>query len=402
MIAERVDLRVSPELESDLKSMRTTAGVVGLIGVAATIAGAFLDSAQFFRSYLWSYVFWLGISIGCLSWLMIQYLSGGAWGVMCRRVCESAAKALPLWLVLFVPLIIGIPSLYSHSWANPSVVAHDPVLQHKAPYLNTTFWIVRGFIYLLGWSLLQFLLNRLSDREDREGGVLPRQRMAAISAPGLIFNAFAITFMAIDWIQSVNPDWYSTMFGLLFLAGQLLSSMSFIVAVLVTLSSRPPMSQILTKRHMHDLGKLMLATTMLFAYFSFSQFLITWAGNLPEEIPWYKHRLQGGWDTMGMILVFLHFVLPFALLLSQDIKKDFPKIRAIAILIIVARCAGVFWETVPEFFPNQPLHISWLDFTAPIGLGGVFIAFFLTNLMKRPLVAPNNPKLEEALAHGRR
>lgn len=401
MTAERVDFRVSPELESDLKSLRTKAGAIGILALLATIAGAFLDSPQFFRSYLFAYVFWLGLSIGCLAWLMTQYLSGGAWGVMCRRVCEAAVKAFPMWLVLFVPLIFGIPFLYGNSWANPNVVAHDPILQHKVAYLNTTFWIVRSFVYLIGWSLLALLLTRWSDREDREGGLKPRQTMAAISAPGLIFTAFAVTFMATDWIMSVNPDWYSTMFGLLFIAGELLSSMSFIVAVLVMLSDRLPMSELLTKRHMHDLGKLMLATTMLFAYFSFSQFLITWAGNLPDEIPWYKHRLEGGWETMGSVLVFAHFALPFALLLSQDIKKDFKKLRMVAILIIVARCVGVFWETVPEFFPGH-LHVSWMDFTAPIGLGGVFIAMFVTNLMKRPLVAPNEPKLEEALAHGRR
>jgi hypothetical protein len=401
MIAQRADFRVTSELETKLKSLRSTAGAIGVIFLALTIVGAFMDAPQFFRSYLYSYVFWVGISVGCLNWLMVQYLSGGAWGVMSRRICESAAKCFPLWLVLFVPLILGISSLYSNSWANPNVVAHDPVLQHKAPFLNAPFWIARGFIYLAGWSLLAFLLNRQSDIEDRDGGVKPRHTMAKISAPGLIFSAFAVTFMATDWVMSVNADWFSTMFGLLFIAGQAFSSISFIVAVLVMLSAYRPMSEFLTKRHMHDLGKLMLTTTMLFAYFSFSQFLITWAGNLPEEIPWYKHRLAGGWEIMGTILVFGHFALPFALLLSQDLKKDFKTIRAIALLMIVARVVGVFWETVPEFFPEH-LHVSWMDFTAPIGLGGIFIALFLTYLMKRPLIPPNNPKLEEALAHGRK
>jgi hypothetical protein len=401
MIASRADFRISTDLENDLKSLRVKAGAIGLIGIVLTVVGAFVDQPQFFRSYLFAYVFWLGISIGCLAWLMVQYLTGGAWGVMSRRVCESAAKVLPVWLILFVPLILGISSLYGNSWANPAVVAHDKVLQHKQPYLNATFWIVRGFIYLGGWTLLSFLLNKWSDTEDREDTRVPRQTMARISAPGLIFSAFAVTFMATDWVMSVNPDWFSTMFGLLFIAGQALSSMAFIIMVLVMLSNRPPMSEYLTKRHMHDLGKLLLATTMLFAYFSFSQFLITWAGNLPEEIPWYKHRLEGGWEIMGTILVFAHFILPFCLLLSQDIKKDFKAIRAVAILVLVARCAGVFWETEPEFFPGH-LHVSWIDFTAPIGLGGLFVALFITNLMKRPLIPPNNPNLEEALAHGRR
>jgi hypothetical protein len=401
MIAQRADFRVSPELETGLKSLRVKAGAIGIVFLMITVIGAFLDAPQFFRSYLYSFVFWMGISVGCLAWLMIQYLTGGAWGVMVRRICESAAKAIPMWLILFVPLIFGIPFLYGNSWANPNVVAHDPVLQHKALYLNPTFWIVRAFIYLAGWSLLSFLLNRWSDIEDRDGGVKPRQTMAAISAPGLIFSAFAVTFMSTDWIMSVNADWFSTMFGLLFIAGEALSSMSFIVAVMVMLSNYKPMSEFLTRRHMHDLGKLMLATTMLFAYFSFSQFLITWAGNLPEEIPWYKHRLAGGWESLGLFLVIGHFALPFALLLSQDLKKNFKAIRAVAILIIVMRLIGVFWETVPEFFPDH-IHVSWMDFTAPIGFGGIFVALFLTNLMRRPLIPPNNPRLEEALAHGRK
>jgi hypothetical protein len=401
MIAQRADFRVGPALETDLKSMRTKAGALGIIFLILTVAGAFVDTPQFFRSYLYAYVFWVGITVGCLVWLMVQYLSGGAWGVMSRRVCEAAAKVMPMWVLFFVPLILGIQYLYGNSWANPSVVAHDPVLQHKAPFLNVPFWIARGFVYLGGWSFLALILNRWSGIEDREGGVKPRQTMAKISAPGLIFSAFAVTFMSTDWVMSVNPHWFSTMFGLLFIAGEALSSLSFIIAVLVMLSNQLPMSEYLTRRHMHDLGKLLLAATMLFAYFSYSQFLITWAGNLPEEIPWYLHRLSGGWEALGFFLVIGHFALPFSLLLSQDLKKNFKKLRAVAIMLIVMRVIGVFWETVPEFFPGH-LHVSWMDFTAPIGLGGLFVAAFLNNLMQRPLIPPNNPNLEEALAHGRK
>jgi hypothetical protein len=395
-----VDYRVSPELETDVKSLRTKAGAVGLIGLALTIVGAFVDKDQFFRSYLWAFVFWVGLSVGCLAWLMVQYLTGGAWGVMIRRICEASIKTIPIWLVFFVPVIIGIPILYGTSWANPELVAHDAVLRHKAPYLNTTFFIIRGFVYLGVWSFCGWFLNKWSDREDREGGVIPRQTMAKLSAPGIIFWGFAVTFMATDWVMSVNAHWFSTMFGLLFIAGQGLSSLSFIICVMVLLSAFRPMSQLITPRHMHDLGKLLLANTMVFAYFSFSQFLITWAGNLPEEIPWYKHRLQGGWESLGLFLVIGHFALPFALLLSSDLKKNFKMLRAVAVWIIVMRLIGVFWETMPEFFPDH-IHVSWMDFTAPLGIGGIWLAFFLTNLLQRPLIPPNNPNLEEALAHGR-
>ena len=400
MITASVDYRISAELETDIKSLRTKALVAGVVFLALTILGAFLDKEQFFRSYLWSFVFWVGLSVGCMAWLMMQYLTGGAWGVMIRRVAESAAKTIPMWIVLFVPIIFGIKYLYGNSWANADLVARDPVLHHKAPYLNAPFFIARAFIYLGGWSFCAWFLNMWSDREDREGGVKPRQTMAKLSAPGLIFYVFAVTFMATDWIMSVNADWFSTMFGLLFIAGQGLSSMSFIICVMVMLSGRKPMSELLTARHMHDLGKLLLANVMLFAYFSFSQFLITWAGNLPDEIPWYKHRLNGGWEILGLFLIIGHFALPFALLLSSDLKKNFKMLRRVAVLIMVMRLIGVFWETVPEFFPDH-IHVSWMDFTAPIGIGGVWLAFFLTNLLKRPLIAPNNPNLEEALAHGR-
>lgn len=400
MTTASVDFRISTELESDIKSLRTKAVALGLIGLILTIVGLFVDKEQFFRSYLWAFVFWVGLSIGCLAWLMIQYLTGGAWGVMIRRVVESAAQTIPMWLVLFVPIIFGIPFLYGNSWANANLVAHDPVLRHKAAYLNTPFWIARAFIYLGGWSFCAWFLNMWSDREDRDGGIKPRQTMAKLSAPGLIFYVFAVTFMATDWIMSVNAEWFSTMFGLLFVAGQGLSSMSFVICVMVMLSAREPMSELLTTKHMHDLGKLLLANVMLFAYFSFSQFLITWAGNLPDEIPWYKHRLAGGWESLGLFLVFGHFALPFALLLSSDLKKNFKMLRRVALLIIAMRMIGVFWETVPEFFPDH-IHVSWMDFTAPIGLGGVWVALFLTNLLKRPLIPRNNPNLEEALAHGR-
>ena len=394
------DFSVSPELSDTLKSLRTKAGALGVIGLGLTTVGAFMDQTQFYRSYLWTFIFWVGLSVGCLAWLMVQYLTGGAWGVIIRRICESSAKTLPLWLLLFVPVIMGIPVLYGHSWANATLVAHDKVLQHKAPYLNTTFFVIRGFIYLGGWALLGFLLNRISDREDREGGKKPSSTMAKIAAPGLIFWAFAVTFMATDWALSVNPHWYSTMFGLLFIAGQGLSSLSFIVCIVVLLSFHKPMSNIITPRHLHDIGKFMLANVMVWAYFSFSQFLIIWAGNLPDEIPWYMERLRGGWQYVGLTLVIGHFALPFALLLSRDLKRNFRLLRGIAIFILVIRFVDVYWQVAGDYTPGE-LHISWMDLTSLMGIGGLWFAFFLTNLMQRPLIPVNTPELEEALAHGR-
>jgi hypothetical protein len=400
VISQSIDFRLSPELASDVRSLRTKALALGVAGAGLTVVGAFLNIAQFYQSYLWATVFWLGVAVGCLAWLMVQYLTGGAWGVVIRRVCESSAKTIPLFLLLFIPIILGIPYLYGNSWGNPALVAQDEVLRHKQPYLNTPFFIIRGFIYLGGWSFCGWFLNKWSDREDRSNGIRPRQMMAKLSAPGLIFWAFGLTFLATDWVLSIEPHWFSTMFGLLFMAGQGLSSMSFIVVIMVMMSYRRPMSEILTPRHLHDLGKLLLANVMVWAYFSFSQFLITWAGNLPEEIPFYLQRLRGGWGYVALILVFGHFALPFALLLSRDLKRNFKFLSMIAIFIFCMRFVDVYWLVAPDFHPGH-FSIHWMDFTAPIGIGGIWLALFFSNLLKRPIIPPNNPNLEEALAHGR-
>jgi hypothetical protein len=400
MTGQRRDFRISPELETKLKSMRTMALGAGAVGMLATIAGFFVDSNQFYHSYLWTFMFWVGLSIGCLGWLMIQYLTGGNWGVMIRRVAESSAKSLPLWLLFFIPVIIGIPVLYSHSWANAALVAKDPVLQHKQPYLNTPFWVIRGFIYLGGFALLGFLLNRLSDREDREGGSGPLKAMAKISAPGMIFLIFGITFYSTDWALSLSAHWYSTMYPLLFIAGTGLSAIAFIIVMMVTLSEEQPLKQLMTHRHLHDIGKFMLANVMLWAYFSFSQFLIIWAGNLPEEIPFYKQRQVGGWQYVALALILGHFCLPFALLLSRDLKRNFKFLRRIAIFVILIRMVDVYWLVAGEYTPGH-LNISWMDFTSLIGIGGIWFFVFLGILLSRPILPMNTPDLEEALAHGR-
>src|SRR5437764_14820192 len=224
--------------------------------------------------------------------------------------------------------------------------------------------------------------------------------MAALAGPGLLFWGFTVTFMAIDWILSIDPKWFSTMFGLLFIANQSLTAMAFLITVMVLLSYRRPMSEILTATHLHDLGKLLLALVMVWAYFSFSQFLIIWAGNLPEEIPWYIERLRGGWEFIGLALVVGHFALPFALLLSRDLKRNFKLLASIAVFVIFMRFVDLYWLITPSF-RTSGFGLSFLDFTIPIGLGGLWLAYFLFQLEKRPLMPLNAPHLEEVLEHGR-
>ena len=398
MTAAAMDFQVSAELRADLHRWRTRALIVGIAGAVLCAAGFFASPSQFYRSYLWAYLFVVGLSAGSLAWLMLQYLTGGAWGVVIRRPCEAAARTLPLVALMFVPVFIGIPNLYQ--WSHPNLVAADEVLRHKHAYLNIPFFTIRAALYLGGWFLLGRLLNAWSAREDREGGTRWHKRMAALAGPGLIFWGFAVTFMAIDWVLSLDPGWFSTMFGLLFIAGQTLSSMAFLIAVMVLLSYRKPMSEVLTPRHLHDLGKLLLAMVMVWAYFSFSQFLIIWAGNLPKEIPWYLERMKGGWQFVALALVVGHFALPFALLLSRDLKRNFKLLASIAVFILLMRLVDLYWTVAPDFLKGS-FGLSWMDFAAPAGIIGIWLAYFLTQLERRPLIPMNDPNLEEALQHGR-
>jgi hypothetical protein len=399
MTAAVLDFSVSAELRADIRRWRGRFLVLGIIGAILLALAWVTTPTQFYRSYLWAYIYVLGFAAGSLAWLMLQFLTGGAWGVVVRRPAEAAARTLPFLLLLFIPIAIGHTSLYP--WAQPSVVAADPVLQHKQVFLNLPFWLLRAVVILGGWSFLGYYINRWSAIEDREGSRPAHTRMSHISGPGLVFWAFGVTFIAIDWAMSLNPDWFSTMFGLLMVAGESLTGIAFLITTLVFLSQRRPMNEVTTPRHLHDVGKLMFANVMLFAYFGFSQFLIIWAGNLPEEIPWYVERLRGGWEYVALAIVFGHFALPFALLLSQDLKKNYKLLRNVAIFVLVMRMVDVYWLVVPDASKGAALAPTWVDLAALIGIGGIWATLFLTQLEKRTLVPANDIHIVGALEHGR-
>ena len=398
MTTSALDFSVSTELRADLRTWRTRAAIAGVVGAVLCAVGFFQSPTQFYRSYLWSYLFVVGLSVGSLTWLMLQYLTGGAWGVVVRRPCEAAARTLPLVALMFAPILIGIPNLYQ--WSHAKAVAADEVLQHKHVYLNVPFFLGRAALYLAGWLFLAWFFNRWSAAEDLDGRGPAHRKMGAMAGPGLIFWGFSVTFMAIDWVLSIDPHWFSTMFGLLFMVGQGLTAMAFLIALMVLLSYRRPMSEILTPRHLHDLGKFLLALVMVWAYFSFSQFLIIWAGNLPKEIPWYIERLRGGWQYVGLALVLGHFALPFALLLSRDLKRNFKLLAGIAVFVLLMRLVDLYWLVAPDF-TKGPFSPSWMDVAAPAGVVGLWLAYFLWQLEKRPLMPLHDPQLQEALEHGR-
>ena len=392
------NFNITSELAAGITRYRNTAAFLGLLGIIACVAGWVMEPVQFYRSYLVGYFFWFGISLGSLALLMVQHLSGGAWGMVIRRILEAGSRTLMFMPILFVPLLFGIPSLYE--WADAGKVAHDAILQKKQLYLNAPFWIGRFVLFFLIWNLMSFLLNKWSKREDSEGGFKYAASMEKLSGPGVVIYVFTVTFAVTDWIMSLTPHWFSTIFGFLTVVSQGLSVYCFAVTVLVLLATQEPLAQVITKKHLHDLGKLMLAFVMLWAYMSFSQLLIIWSGNLPEETSWYQHRMNNSWIYVGAVLLFLQFVLPFLLLLSQTLKRNPKRLMMLAVFILVMRLIDVFWLVEPNF-NTDGFHLSWLDIAAPLGVGGVFVALFLMELAKRPLMPLGAPDLQKALAHGR-
>ena len=376
--------------------MRRRSLIAGVIGAIAMVVGVFVEPAQFFRSYLLGYVFWTGVTLGCLALLMLQHLSGGQWGFLIRRPCEAAIKNFPLMLVLFVPLFFGLGHLYH--WAHASELAHDIVLRNKVMWLRTPWFIARVFIYFFAWIAMAALLNRLSAAQDLAGDdvaerVRIRRRLTAISGPGLVLWALTVTFMAVDWVMSLDPHWASTIYGMLFMAGEALSALSLLIVVLLILKKYPPFSEILEPVHFHDLGKLLLAFVMLWAYFAYSQFLIIWAGNLPDEIPWYLDRTHGAYRALALAIIVLHFALPFAMLLSRDLKRNARKLAMVASLLIIMRYLDLFWLIAPNPLPGTEhgLGFSWMDIAAPLAIGGIWMAIFFWQLETRPLVPVRDP-----------
>lgn len=382
-----------------LARFRTRALIVGVIGLIAGAVGAMGNIDQFYRSWLIGFLFCMGLSMGSLALLMLQHMSGGQWGMVGRRVFEAASRNLPVVALMFIPLFFGLPKLFI--WARPEAVAADHILQMKQPYLNVPFFIGRAVLYFAVWMLCSFLLNKWSAAQDRgETAVTPADsiRFRTVSAPGLLIYVVLMTFASVDWIMSLDPHWFSTIFGFILVAGQGLGAFALVIAVLAMVAPYEPMRSYLTPGHFHDLGKLLLAFVMLWAYFSFSQFLIIWAGNLPEEIPFFLERMRNGWGIVSLVLAFGHFALPFVLLLSRDIKKRFGLLAAIATWILVMRYVDLLWLVEP-MFEHHGFPIHWMDVAIPAGLVGVWFFMFARQLGGRPLLPMNDPYFKEAFAH---
>lgn len=324
----------------------------GGAGLAACLTAACLGQGQAARSYWFAWLFWSGLGFGSLAMLMLQHVTGGAWGMAVRRPADAAASTLPLAALLFVPVLAVLPDLFP--WARPGA----PLAPHKHAYLSVPWFEARSAAYFLACiTLSQFLRGR---------------RAEAVSGPGLVVFVLCMNFASTDWLMSLEPHWYSTMFAVIFIVGQFLAALALVIAVLTH-------EEGMTIKPMHDLGNLLLTFVVFWAYVSFSQFLIIWSGNLPREISWYVHRREGGWAYLAGFLALFQFALPLAFLLSRTAKRHARSLRLIAIMVLAACGVNVFWLVAPSFHP-QGFRVHWLDVAAFAGIGGLWLAWFQHHL----------------------
>ena len=372
--------------------------IVGVVfGIVAVIL-AFVRPQEFYRAYLLGFMCWLGVALGSMAILMIRHLTGGGWGMVIRRILGAAMRTVPLLALLFIPVILGMHKVYI--WAQPLDQISDKHLREHLEditktYLTTNGFILRAIFYFAIWNLLSFLLSKWSRQTDRPGAPDNTERFKAVAGPGLILYAFTISFAAIDWVMSLDPSWISTIFGLIILIGEVLTAMCFAVVVERILFDYKPMSEMLKPDFVHDHGKWMLTFIMVWAYFSFSQWLIIWAGNLPAEITFYMRRLNGGWGYIGLTLALFHFAVPFTILLSRPFKRNIRKLVWLAVWLMLMRYLDLFWIIEANF--SKTLAVTLADIVVPVAIGGFWLSYFFRNLGSLPLLPAYDPSAGEVL-----
>ena len=384
---------MTDELASRLSRYQRVALIVGVIGLALLSFGAFLNLEGFFQSYLYGFLFWVGLSLGCLMILMLQYVAGGPWGAMIRRPMEAGIMTLPVMALLFIPLFFALPYLYE--WTNPAIVAASTFLQEKTLYLNEPFFIIRSVIYFIVWVSGAFLFYRWSRRQDEGADIA--QFLRNVSAPGIIIYILTMTFAAIDWGMSLTPEWFSGMYGVIFMIGQVLSAMVLAIFVTAYFKDREPFSKVYNATRLQDLGNFLMAFTMFWAYVQMSQFIIIWSNNVVETASWYVVRTETAWIWVSAFLLLFHFFVPFLILFSRWVKQKARALIWVAAWMIFARLVDVFWIVVPAF-ERDGFPLYWTDFAAVIGLGGIWLAVFFARLKGREILPTRDPRISNALS----
>jgi len=380
-----------------IAAWQTPALITGIIGLVASAIGWFLDKPQFYRAYLPAYIFWFQIVAGALAVLMLQYVTGGEWGVLLRRPLGAAARTV-IWMALFfIPIAVGVPYLYP--WANAEYVAHEPTVALKAGYLNWQSFVIRAAIYFALWALWAWRIRFLSLKfyEDRSPYTeLARRRWAATGLPMIVLT---LTFTGIDWMMSTEPTWTSSMYGINFIVAAGLAAYAFVTFFLTRLADAPAMTGILKPSHFRDLGNLMLAFVMLYAYTAFSEYLLSWYANLHEETPHFIVRQSGVWAVFAFAVIVFHFFLPFTMLLMRAIKDRPSTIAIVAVIILVMRFVAIYWMTQPSF-SGASFYFSWMTVAAWAGIGGIWLFLFIGQLKGQTIIPIHETWVEEAVREG--
>lgn len=370
-----------------LQRISLVAGIVCLALCGVELAS---DPAQFYRSYLIGFLLWCGVMIGSMAMLMLHHLAGGGWGYLIRRPLEAATRTWPLVGLMVIPILFGVHQLFP--WADPAVVAHSEALRHKQVLLNVPSFIVRAPVYFLIWGAMITLLNRWSGQQDSSADPSLLKKLQNLSGPGLVIFALSGTFAATDWVMSLQPEWFSSVFPGIVLIGWALSGIAFAILVISLLITTPPLSELAAPKYLNDLGNMMFTFMLVWAYLQVGQLIIIWSGNLTEEIPFYVLRMTPGWEQFTILLAVFHFFVPFVLLLQRSMKRRVESLWTMAALLFLLRLVNMVWDVGPAF-DTTGFRFHWTDWVAPIGIGGIWVAFFVRQLKRRPLLPLEDPRL---------
>ncbi len=400
MISERDRVALRPEQVTippghPWNRLPVLGAVCALAGAGACAILGAGNPKQFFFSWLVSLMFFLSLALGALFYELIQYASQGGWGIVLRRIGETTFATLPVMAALFLPLLFGLRDLYS--WTAPGAGGHDALLRWKAPFLNVPFFLIRAAVYFACWSIIALLYYRVSRRQDATGDAVVSASLRRLAGPAIIVLALTQTFASFDWIMSLTPHWYSTIFGVYFFAGSFVGFIALRSVVAVAMRRAGLLDTVISAEHLHDIGKLLFGFTAFWAYIAFSQFLLIWYANLPEETIWYRARLEGSWTTVSLLLMAGHFGVPFFYLMGRAVKRTGWTLAVGGVWLLAMHFVDLYWQVMPTLHP-EGVRPSALDAAALVAVGGCFVAAASWLMRRQALVPLRDPRLAESLA----
>lgn len=384
----------SVQFPTNLDVVKTCYGF-GIAGLIASFVGFFLNKDQFLFSYLTSFAFFTSIALASLILVMIHHVTKSSWGTVIRRIPEAFISNIWIWAIFMIPVLLGMSSLYS--WTNTEYIADDPIMLGKIPYLNTPFFVIRQFIYFGIWGYFGYRLHKISVEMDETNDWGLTKLLQKISAPGILIFSLTVAFASFDWLMSLDAHWFSTMFGVYFFAMSFQALFPILILLVFWMRKRGILQNTVGKAHIFDLGAWFFGFTIFYAYIAFSQFMLIYYANIPEETLWFYHRLEGSWAFVTYSLLFGRFIIPFIVLLNRDTKHNNKLLLFISILVVVMHIVELHWIVMPVL-SHSGVALSWLDFTTFIGLGGIFMGLFFQRFIKHSMVPVNDPRLAESLS----